>query len=107
MLGEIPWAVEERFGGDGEELSDVGRCVAAQHRLTGLDALERRLADRCPTLRRGVAPEWGRPVGDTVEHVESVCELVVHDVLAVSGSSGTTRDSGPGEYDRALRGGLS
>ena len=80
---QLVGSVEEHLGGDGEELGRIRAGVRPQHRRTlGAHRVVGRGAHLDPAGPSGLVVERRRAVGDTVEHVEPMGELVVHHVLA-------------------------
>ena len=108
VFAQFDRTVEEHLRRHCEELGRVGARVLPQHRRAlGADRVVRGRADLHPAPSSVLVAERRCAVGDSVEHVELVRELVVHHVLAGSGEAGTASCGVPREDHRALVVGLT
>ena len=101
VFADLEWAVEEHLGGHGEELSRVRPRVWAQHgRTLGAHRVVGPRADLDPADPGRLVAERRRTVGDAVQHVELMGELVVHHVLAAGRETSSPPCCCPRQHDR-------
>ena len=108
VLAHLERPIEEHLGGHGEELGGVRPGVRAQHgRPVGAHRVVGLRAHLDPPGPRRLVGQRRRAVGDAVEHVELMGELVVDDVLAAGREASSPPCCRPGQHDRTAIVGLA